>query len=121
MHGIDVEQRVEPVLIEQHEAHQHQTAGEQMGDVEVEGAHQKPFDTNRRRVPSKPSISAAPRNSGTRNTRILAIEVSKTASSAPPTASLTRYEPQTDQRRRTIPAPLGANPQGTNRQAISEI
>ena len=32
----DVEERVEAVLVEQHEAHQHQAAGEQMGDVEDE-------------------------------------------------------------------------------------
>ena len=33
MQGIDIEQRVEPVLVEQHEAHQHERAGEEMGDV----------------------------------------------------------------------------------------
>ena len=35
----DVEQRVEPVLVELHEAHQHQRAGEQMGDIEGEAVH----------------------------------------------------------------------------------
>ena len=35
----DVEQRIEPRLIEQHEAHQHERAGEQMGDVEGEPVH----------------------------------------------------------------------------------
>ena len=34
--GKDIEQRVEAILVEQHEAHQHQPAGQQMGDVEGE-------------------------------------------------------------------------------------
>ena len=86
----DVEQRVEPVLVELHEAHQHQRAGQHMRDVEGEAAHQRLRETNSRSVASRPSISAAPRNSGTRNTRILAIEVSNSASRKPPTASLPR-------------------------------
>ena len=36
-----VEQRVEPILIELEEADQHQQAGKQMSDVEVDPAHQK--------------------------------------------------------------------------------
>ncbi len=87
---VDVEQRVEPVLIELHEAHQHQRAGEHVSDIEreaVHGAHRLP-DTNSSRMASRPSISAAPRYCGTRNTRILAMAVSKTASSTPPVASL---------------------------------
>ena len=87
----DIEQRVEPVLIDQHEADQHQRAGEQMGDVEgqaVHGGYRLP-ETNSNNVASRPSISAAPRNSGTRNTRILAIAVSNTASSSPKPASFT--------------------------------
>ena len=117
----DVEQRVKPVLVEQHEAHQHQRAGEQMGDVEGEVVHvaYRLPETNNNRVASRPSISAAPRNSGTRNTRILAIAVSNTASRRPsPRASPHR-------RRRRSPAPAGRrrrrpSPQGRNRQAISE-
>ena len=50
-----------------------------MGDVEVDPAHQKLPDTKRSSVASRPSIKAAPRNSGTRNTRILAIDVSNSA------------------------------------------
>ena len=88
MQRIDVEQRVEAVLIELQEADQHQRAGEQMGDVEIDPAHQKLPDTKRSSVASRPSISATPRNSGTRNTRILAIDVSNSASRKPPTASL---------------------------------
>ncbi len=87
MQRIDVEQRVEAVLIEQHEAHQHQRAGEKVRDVELDAVHQKLPDTKRRSVASRASIKAAPMNSGTRNTRILAIEVSNTASRKPPTAS----------------------------------
>ena len=45
--------------------------------------HHMPLETNSSSVPSRPSISAAPRKSGTRNTRILAIDVSNTPSSTP--------------------------------------
>ena len=86
--SVHVEQRVETVLIELEETDQHQCAGKQMGDVEVDPAHQKLPDTKRSNVASNPSIKAAPRNSGTRNTRILAIEVSNRPSRKPPTASL---------------------------------
>ncbi len=34
-----IQQRIEPVLIEHHEAHQHERSGEQVGDVEYEAAH----------------------------------------------------------------------------------
>src|SRR6202030_509656 len=84
----DVEQRIEPVLIELQEADQHQQAGEQMGDVEIDAAHQKLPETKRSSVAKRPSISAAPRNSGTRKTRIFAIDVSNSASRKPPAASL---------------------------------
>ena len=85
---VHVEQGVKAVLIKLEETDQHKRAGEQMGDVEIDPAHQKLPDTNRNSVASRPSISATPRNSGTRNTRILAIEVSNSASKKPPTASL---------------------------------
>ena len=85
----DVEQAEHAVLVQQHEAHQHQAAGEQVGDVEGEAVHHTLRETNRSSVASRPSISAAPRKSETRNTRILAIAVSNTASRKPPTASLT--------------------------------
>ena len=90
MQGEDVEQREHAVLVEQHEAHQHHAAGEHVGDVEWRLVHQKLRDTNSSSVPSKPSIRAAPRNSGTRKTRILAIDVSNRTSRKPPTASLPR-------------------------------
>ena len=35
----DVEQRVEPILIELQEADEHQRAGQHMGDVEAQAAH----------------------------------------------------------------------------------
>src|SRR5260370_28605102 len=83
-----VEQRIEPVLIELEKAHQHQRTCEQVSDVERQAAHHRLRETNSRSVASRPSISAAPRNSGTRNTRILAIDVSNSASSAAATVSL---------------------------------
>ena len=88
MQRIDVEQRIHAVLIELEKADQHQRAGEQMRDVEIDPAHQKLPDTKRSSVANSPSISAAPKYSGTRNTRILAIEVSNSASKKPQTASL---------------------------------
>ena len=50
MQRVDVEQGVKPVLIELEEADQHQRAGEQMGDVEIDPAHQKLPDTKRSSV-----------------------------------------------------------------------
>ena len=87
----DVEQGIEPVLIKHHETDQDQSAGQGMGDVEGEAVHlhQKLLDTNSSSVPSNPSISAAPRNCGTRNTRIFAVAVSNSARKKPATASLT--------------------------------
>ena len=88
----DVEQRIKPVLVQHHEADQDEPACERMRDVEVEAVHlhQKLFDTNSRRVPSRPSIRAAPRNCGTRKTRIFAVAVSNSARKKPAAASLTR-------------------------------
>ena len=47
---------------------------------EVPEAQIHPVETNSSTAPSNPSSSAAPRNSGTRNTRIFAIALSKAAS-----------------------------------------
>ena len=51
-------------------------------------SHQKLRETKSSSVAEKPSISAAPRNSGTRNTRILAMLVSNNASRKPPDSQL---------------------------------
>ena len=87
----DVEQRIEPILVQHHEADQDETACQRMRDVKGEAVHlhQKLFDTKSRRVPRRPSMSAAPRNCGTRKTRIFAVAVSNSASEKPATASLT--------------------------------
>src|SRR5437763_17193740 len=118
MQGEDIEQRVEAVLVKLQEAHQHQRAGEQMGDVEGQTAHHRLRDTNRSSVAKSPSISAAPRNSGTRNTRIFAIDVSNKASRNPPAASLPRNASTPNTKVFTVAAgpPM---PQGANRHAIS--
>src|SRR5690606_15682163 len=101
-----------------HEAEQHESAREEVRDVELQSAHQNILDTNRSSVPSRPSMSAAPRNSGTRKTRILAIAVSKSASSTPATVSFaanaavpTRWAPTLE--------PGAAIPHGRNRHPIS--
>src|SRR6185437_4217861 len=39
MKGIHVEQRIKPVLVEQHEAHQYESAGQKMRDVEGQSVH----------------------------------------------------------------------------------
>src|SRR5260221_3392789 len=87
----NVEQRIKPVLVQHHEADQDEPARERMRDVEGEAVHlhQKLLDTNSSSVPSKPSISAAPRNWGTRKTLIFAVAVSNSARKKPATASLT--------------------------------
>src|SRR5579863_9046614 len=86
--GEDVEHAEHPVLVEQRETQEHEAAGEEVGDIESESGHHRLCETNRRRVPSRPSMSAAPRNSGTRKTRILAMVVSNSARRTAPTASL---------------------------------
>ena len=72
-------------------------------------------------MPSRPSISAAPRNSGTRNTRILAIAVSNSASSNAADGELGDIGGEPDERMRRRPRAGGARPQGTKMQAISEM
>ena len=90
LRGEDVEQRIEAGLIEQHEADQHQAAGQQMREVESEASHFSVLDTNSSSAPRKPSIRAAPTKSGTRKTRILAMLVSNAPSATPATASFAR-------------------------------
>src|SRR5260370_12008702 len=82
-----IEQRIKPVLVQHHEADQHQPAGQRMRDVEGEAVqlHQKLLDTNSNSVPSSPSISAPPRNCGTRKTRIFALAASNTSRNKPAT------------------------------------
>ena len=83
-------EREHPVLVEQHEADQDHAAGEQVGDVELEARAHIDLDTNSSSVPRKPSIRAPPRNSPTRNTRILAMVTSNTVRQAARSASLAR-------------------------------
>ncbi len=93
-HGMQrehVQEAVKPILVQKHQADQHQATGQQMRNVEGEAVHHKLRVTNSSSVPSSPNISAAPRNSGTRKTRILAIDVSNTASATPARVSLRRY------------------------------
>ena len=96
-------------------------AGEQMRDVEGEAVHhQKLRDTKSSSVASRPSINAAPRNSGTRNTRILAIDGLEQREQEAADARACRDRRRCRSRSATGPAPAGAMPQGTNMQAISE-
>src|SRR5206468_5363377 len=85
----DLQQRKHAVLVQQQEAHQHQPAGQEVGDVELQVCHQRASVTNISKVASRASISPAPRKTGTRNTRILATLLSKNASMKPARASLT--------------------------------
>src|SRR5215469_2078734 len=86
-----IDQSVQPVLVQHGEADQHQPTGEHVRHIEGEAVRHMPPETNSSRTPSRLSISAAPRKLGTRNTRILAIDISNTPSSPPATASFTRY------------------------------
>src|ERR1035441_7809427 len=74
--------------IEQQEAHEDHGAREEMSNIAIERAHRCTLETNNRIVPSRPSMSATPRNSGTRNTRILATAVSNRTRRNANTASL---------------------------------
>src|SRR5947209_19867910 len=73
----NVEQCKHTVLVEQHETHQHHATGQHMRDIKGKGIHQKLRDTKSRSMPSNPSIRAMPKKSGTRKTRIFAIERSE--------------------------------------------
>src|SRR5256885_2650957 len=84
-----VEEGEHAVLVQQQEAQENHGARQQMGDIAVERTHRETFETNSRIVPSSPSMSAMPRNSGTRNTRILAMAVSNSTSRNASRASLT--------------------------------
>src|SRR5680860_972033 len=86
--GEHVKQAIHAVLVKQHETDQHHAPGQHMCDIKSEILHHRLRVTNMSRVASRASMRAAPRNSGTRKTRILAIAVSKSASRKPPAASL---------------------------------
>ena len=62
MQGEGVEQRIDPILIQQQEAHHHHAAGQKMRDIEFQTVHHRLRDTNSNSAPSKPNISAAPKN-----------------------------------------------------------
>ena len=68
------------------------------------------LETNSSSVPSSPSISAAPRKAGTRNTRILAMAVSNTASRKPPSASLADVGDKPDRQRARVGVGAGDAP-----------
>src|SRR5512132_1038875 len=84
----NVEQRIHPILVEQHQAEQDQPTGQKARNIVRQSRHHRPRLTNRSSMASRPSITPAPRNSATRNTRILATTVSNSASRAPRPMSL---------------------------------
>src|ERR1700730_10160831 len=88
MQSKDVEQSEHAILIEEHKADEDHAAGQNVRGVEGERPHQKLREMKSSSVASRPSMSAAPRKSGTRKTRILAIDVSNSARRNPPTTSL---------------------------------
>ena len=91
-----------------------------MRDVEGEARHFSVRETNSSSAPRKPSISAAPTKSGTRNTRILAMLVSNTPSATPATSELDDVGDRADQTRSATLASAIARPQGTKTQMMSE-
>ena len=84
----EIKQCEHAILIQQHEAHEDQGARQEMGDIAIERSHRDTRETNSMIVPRSPSMSATPRNSGTRNTRILAVAVSNMTSRNASAASL---------------------------------
>jgi len=64
LHGEHVEHGGDAVLVEQDEAQHQHGAGEQMGDIEGERAHQNPRDTNSRKTASAAAAKAPPRKMG---------------------------------------------------------
>ncbi len=62
MQGKHIDQRIQPILIEQQQADDHHTAGQEVGNIKFQTVHYKLRETNSNRAPSSPSISAAPRN-----------------------------------------------------------
>ena len=62
--GERIEQAEHAILVEQHEADEHQAAGEQMRDIQSEAIHHTPRETKRSNGASRASMSAAPRKSG---------------------------------------------------------
>ena len=91
-----------------------------MRDVEGDAVHHRLRETNSRRVASRPSISAAPRNSGTRNTRILAIDGLEHGQQHAAGRELADIGGDADREAPACSRPAAAMPQGANRQAISE-
>src|SRR3954453_15645703 len=121
----DMQQRGQPHLIQHHEADQHQPARQRMGNVEGQAVrrdnrHHIPLETNSSSTPSRPSIRAAPRKLGTRNTRIFATDVSAIARQTPPTVILTSQAPKPMTSCSGTPGP-DAMPMGENTQAIMEM
>ena len=79
--GEDIDQGSEAILVEHQEADEDESAGKQVGDIEWKAAHlSPPRDTNSSSTPRIPIMKAALRKAETRNTRILAMAVSKSAS-----------------------------------------
>ena len=87
----------------------------------VEPVHQKLPDTKQSSVASSASISAAPRNSGTRNTRILAIDGLEHRQQDAADGELGDVGGDADGQRAPVGCRGAAMPQGANRQAISEM
>src|SRR5258706_14957859 len=91
--GEHVDHAEQRALVQQGEAQHQDAAGQQMGEIVVEAGREHRYPPRPRyssTTASSASSSAPPRNSPTRNTRILATMVSDTASKLPPTSSLAR-------------------------------
>ena len=85
----DIEQRIKPVLIKLHEAHQHQEAGQQMSYIEGDAAHrQKLRETNSSKVAKQAKHQRRAEKCRHAEHTHLGDAVSNTASRTPPTASL---------------------------------
>src|SRR5271166_3005080 len=126
LRGVGVDQRRNSPLVEQHERRDERGAAQQVRDVGGEHAvaevlHQaNPWLTNRNTTASSASSTAMPRNSGTRNTRILASVDSSEASAADSTTTR-NVQPSTPASQPAGPASAGPRPNGANSVPISVI
>src|SRR5258708_13672039 len=124
LQGEGVDDAGEAALVDQHEAAQQHERPHEVRHVIGEVAwrrHQNTSETKRKMTASSARMRAAPRNSPTRKTRILAMLVSNTASRS---AAIPRWPrkvayPSAYSIRPPLPSPR-ASPQGAKMQAMSD-
>ena len=90
LRGEGVQHREDAVLVEQREARDQHHARQEVGDIIGTIHRSTSLDRNARRMARKAKMKALPRNSLTRNTRILAMLTSQTPRAMAASVSLAR-------------------------------